>query len=201
MMTVHETERKNGSQSSNLYVINRFPKSEPPKKEQMNHPNKTINLSKTNQKINTRKEAAIEEKVNEDSRPFSKTTLDATFTSDRVPTTFVQLVKYFFNEAKTIEEFWRMTTIAANRHNREKQTDQVLSIAIQSFKQLISKIKSNTVVMNPIAYFFGIINKKFDWLYFEELGEMGNWDEDTGYLYDEGNLWFLEGNSNRFLTE
>jgi hypothetical protein len=31
IITVSETERKNGSQSSNLYVFNRFPK--------MNHPN------------------------------------------------------------------------------------------------------------------------------------------------------------------
>ncbi|UQX53520.1 hypothetical protein M5V91_22695 [Cytobacillus pseudoceanisediminis] len=33
LFTVHETERKNGSQSSNLYVFNRFPKCEPPKKK------------------------------------------------------------------------------------------------------------------------------------------------------------------------
>ncbi|WP_342431573.1 hypothetical protein [Neobacillus sp. FSL H8-0543] len=50
IITVHETERKNGSQSSNLYVFNRFPKNEPPKQEEMNHQYKTINLSKTNKK-------------------------------------------------------------------------------------------------------------------------------------------------------
>src|SRR3954468_16727943 len=37
MITVYEMERKNGSQSSNLYVFNRFPQSEPPKQEKMNH--------------------------------------------------------------------------------------------------------------------------------------------------------------------
>ncbi|MED3549350.1 hypothetical protein [Cytobacillus praedii] len=47
ILTVYETERKNGSQSSNLYVFNRFPSSEPPKEERMNSLNKTSNLSKT----------------------------------------------------------------------------------------------------------------------------------------------------------
>jgi hypothetical protein len=31
IITAHETERNNGSQSSNLYVFQSFPKSEPPK--------------------------------------------------------------------------------------------------------------------------------------------------------------------------
>ncbi|MEH7252623.1 hypothetical protein V7111_10905, partial [Neobacillus niacini] len=30
---IHETERNNGSQSSNLYSFNRFPASEPPKRK------------------------------------------------------------------------------------------------------------------------------------------------------------------------
>ncbi len=56
ILTIHETERKNGSQSSNLYVFNRFSQNEPPKPEEMDHP-KTINLSKTiNQNINKRQE-------------------------------------------------------------------------------------------------------------------------------------------------
>lgn len=42
ILTVYETERKNGSQSSNLYVFNRFPSNEPPKKEKMNHLNKLL---------------------------------------------------------------------------------------------------------------------------------------------------------------
>jgi hypothetical protein len=160
IITIHETERKNGSQSSNLYVFNCFPSNEPPKQEKMDHPNKTNNLSKTNkQKIIKRIEEPSE--------------LDYTFTSDRVPVPFVRLVKCFYPEAKLIEEFWRMTQIAAYRNNREKETEQVLTTAIQSFKQLISKLKSTKTVKKPIAYFYGILDKKFEELYFEELFEMG----------------------------
>ncbi|MGG1397309.1 hypothetical protein ABE288_05685 [Bacillus salipaludis] len=98
--------------------------------------------------------------------------MDHTFTNDRVPKPFVQLVKYFFDDAKTIEEFWRMTQIAAYRGNREKEKDQVLAVAIESFKQLIRKLKSNQKIKTPIAYFHGILQKKFDDLYFAEIYEM-----------------------------
>ncbi|OLS35426.1 hypothetical protein BTR25_19715 [Bacillus sp. MRMR6] len=42
-LTDYETERKNGSQSSNLYIFKRFPKNEPPKAETLNHLIKTSN--------------------------------------------------------------------------------------------------------------------------------------------------------------
>jgi hypothetical protein len=158
IITVYETERKNGSQTSNLYVFNRFPSNEPPSEEKMDHQNKTNNLSKTTkQDINKR----------------SEETLDETYTNDRVPKPFVQLVKYFFAEAKTIEEFWRMTWIAAYKNNREKEEDKVIELSTHSFKQLIRKLKSTQKVKNPLAYYYGILNKKFENLYFEELFEMG----------------------------
>lgn len=181
LITVHETERKNGSQSSNLYVFNRFPKSEPPKSEKMNHLNKTINLSETNQKdINKRKEDDLLEKNTQESlegndceQTFVGKEQDYTYTNDRVPKPFVSLVQYFFPEAKKIEEYWKMTKIAAYRNNRENEKEQVLDISILSFKQLISKLKSSSNVKNPFAYYYGILNHKLEELYFEELFEMG----------------------------
>jgi hypothetical protein len=149
IVTVHETERKNGSQSSNLYVFNRFPISEPPKEEKMNHHNKTSNLFKTKekeQKRNKRNETPHSEKVVEEKSALTATSLDFTYTSNRVPPQFVQLVKVYYPAAKTIEEFWRMATIAAYRNNREKESNRVLDVAIESFKQLIRKMKSNTIV-------------------------------------------------------
>jgi hypothetical protein len=159
IITVHETERKNGSQSSNLYVFNPFPKSEPPKKEKMNPPNKTNTLSKTKPKdLNKRMEEPI---------------MDHTFTSDHVPKSFVDLVKYFFSEAKTIEEYWRMTRIAAYRNNREKEEELVLDISIQSFKQMIRKLKMENGIKNPVAYYYGVLDRKFEEVYFGELFGMG----------------------------
>ncbi|WP_342433456.1 hypothetical protein [Neobacillus sp. FSL H8-0543] len=164
LITAIETERKNGSQSSNLYVFLRFPVSEPPKQEIMNHPKETSNLSKTKkQEINKRQE--------------EPSVLDHTFVSDRVPQPFVQLVNYFFSEAKTIEEYWHMTKIAAYRNNLENEMENVLDIAIQSFKQLIRKLKLTSKVSKPIAYFYGILDQKLTEFYYRRLDEMV-WDDE-----------------------
>lgn len=161
ILSVYETERKNGAQSSNLYIFNRFPQNEPPKGQIMNHPNKTINPNKTNPKnINKRNEARF--------------LLDYTFTSDRVPKSFVNWVSIYFNDAKTIGEFWRMATIAAYKFNRENDHELVLTLAIASFKQLIRKLKTAKTIKSPIGYFYGILYRKLEELYFEDLDEMLN---------------------------
>ncbi|WP_458413337.1 hypothetical protein ACNQFZ_00090 [Schinkia sp. CFF1] len=162
ILQVLETERKNGSQSSNLYIFNRFPNTnnEPPKQEKLDHHNETSNPIKTNQNINKRT-------YNDQQR------LDYTFISEQVPTSFVQWVKIYFNDAKLIEEFWRMVKIAAFKNSCENDSEQVLSIAIAAFKQLMRKIKFTKAVTKPIAYFYGIVKKKFEEVYFEDLYDMG----------------------------
>ncbi|NWQ43410.1 hypothetical protein MLOOGBEN_22180 [Bacillus sp. EB106-08-02-XG196] len=113
ILTIYETERKNGSQSSNLYSFNRFPQCEPPKAKKLDQPIETNNLLKTNkQKNNKRNEAPIE--------------LDHTFVSDKVPQAFVQSVKYFFSDSKTIEEYWHMVQIATFRFEYDQNTDTFL---------------------------------------------------------------------------
>jgi hypothetical protein len=160
IITVFETERKNGSQSSNLYQFNRFPSNEPPKEEKMNHQYKTSNLLKTNnQKINKRYE--------------EPSTLDYSYVSSTVPQPFVHLVKCFFNDAKTIEEYWHMVQITAFRFECTNDTEDILDITIQAFRELIRKIKRTNLVKNPIAYFYGILNNKFATFYLEKVSAMG----------------------------
>jgi hypothetical protein len=147
IFTAYETERKNGSQSSNLYVFNRFPLSEPPKQETLDHPKETNNPLKTekDQKIKKRNE--------------EPSILDHTFVSNCVPQRFVQFVKCFFPDAKLIEEYWRMAYIRVH-HLEDMDIDDVVDIAIDSYRQLIRKLKFTKVVRNPIAYYYGIFNKK-----------------------------------------
>ncbi|MEC1524803.1 hypothetical protein P9D43_22620 [Neobacillus niacini] len=160
IITVFETERKNGSQSSNLYQFNRFPLNELPKEEKMNHQYETSNLLKTNnQKINKRYE--------------EPSLLDHTYVSNRVPQPFIELVKCFFSKAKTIEEFWQMVQIAAFRFECTNDTEGILDISIQAFRQLIGKIKKTHLVKNPIAYFYGILNNKFMKIYLEKISAAG----------------------------
>jgi hypothetical protein len=176
IFTVYETARKNGSQSSNLYVFNRFPMNALPDGDQLSHQYKTINPSETNiKKINKREEKAVEEQSSEIQKlkPVAeKAPEEHLFVSDRIPSDFVNLVKYFYPTAKSIEEFWRMSKVAAYRNNYEKDTDLLLSLSLDSFKQLVRKLKSKVEVKNPIAYFTGILNKKFQERYLEELYDM-----------------------------
>jgi hypothetical protein len=65
-----------------------------------------------------------------------------------------------------------MSKVAAYRNNFEKDTDLLLSVSLDSFRQLVRKLKSKVEVKNPIAYFTGILNKKFRERYFEELYEI-----------------------------
>ncbi|MDR4887887.1 hypothetical protein RGU12_10040 [Fredinandcohnia sp. QZ13] len=159
IFTVYETERKNGSQSSNLYVFNRYPEMtsthhEPPETEILNHPNETSNPLKTKQNIKERKDAP----------------LDFTFTSDRVPVSFVEAIKPFFPESKIIEEYWKMTIIAASKHNRDGECIDMIELSIKAFKQMLIKLKRNTV-HNPFSYFYGVLTRKLEVLYDQELEE------------------------------
>ncbi|WP_374724529.1 hypothetical protein [Calidifontibacillus erzurumensis] len=225
ILTVYETSRNDGSQSSNLYVFNHFPTNELPDEEKLNQPNKTkylletiknlfnkrkkrpsdikadVKIEHTQQAISTTDkctESKNEIQANEiDDRPsywklldpngeikrknpkLNQETnrqteqLDYTYTSDHVPASFAKWVKIFFNNAKIIEEYWRMVLIAAYKNNVETKHEQVLNIAIDAFKQLIRKLKTTKEIKKPIAYFYGIVSKKFKDLYFEELYEMG----------------------------
>ncbi len=171
ILTVHNTTRKKGGFAHNVFIFNRFDvskndkltdrqnaqtltpvKDEPTKSEQETiHPLKTNN----NKNINKRNE-----------------TLDHTFTSDRVPFAFTNLVKCFFDDAKKIEAYWNRVQIAAYRNNIETRTDDVLDIAIDSFKQLIGKMKRSRV-RDTLGYFYGILDKKMTDLYFEDLLDLG----------------------------
>jgi len=160
IFTVFETERSNGSQSSNLYVFNRFPACEPPKQESMSRPKETINLLKTekDQKINKRKEEPSK--------------LDYTYVSNRAPQPFVEIVKCFFPDAKVIEEYWHMAQIIAYGYELGHEIELIVNLAIQSFRQLIRKLKFTNAIKNPIAYFYGILKEKFFQYYEEGLYEM-----------------------------
>ena len=110
--------------------------------------------------------------------------------SDKVPQAFVQAVKYFFSDAKTIEEYWHMVQIAAFRFECNQQTEDVLSIAIKSFKQLIRKLKSTQQVAKPIAFFYGILNNKLKELYLDELPENRYESKPLQYVLGNGEVMY-----------
>ncbi|PLT34520.1 hypothetical protein [Bacillus sp. V5-8f] len=167
LLAVHETERKNGSQSANVYVFHRF---EPPNQQQLNHP-KSIDPFKTSNIKKNKRTNDSNDIQSQDNLPSANANqekpLDASFVNDRIPKEFTNLVKYFFDDAKKIEEFWKLVKISALKNKNE---GDILETGIHSFKMLISKIKRKQV--NSIfGYFYGILNKNFKALYHRELAD------------------------------
>ncbi|WP_078408720.1 hypothetical protein [Priestia abyssalis] len=166
LLLVHDTVRKNGSKSSNVYVFNRFqlrvepsfePCSEPSESKKLNQP-QTDNLSKTNNQNKIKRNEAGN--VNE-----HEVILDVSFVSEKVPVQFTDLVRNFFNDAKKIEEFWKLVTISAKKN---KVTSDIVNTAIKAFKVLVRKIKFSKV-KNIYGFFFGILNRQFKKTYWTEM--------------------------------
>lgn len=154
LLAIHETERKNGSKSSNVYVFNRF---EPSNEEQLNCA-KTINSQTTQIKD---KEIRNDEPSNPKRKvdfPFENS-LDYRFVSDRVPREFVEQVCGFvyFSNAHRIEELYKCVYLSAKKFNMSVQ--EVIPVAVDSYRQLIRKMKKG-IVTNPFGFFTGILRKK-----------------------------------------
>lgn len=171
ILTVYTTHRKNGSQSSNVWVFHRFlnsqtidtpisdTKQEKVAKNQENiveqlTPQETSNLLETNNHINKRNK-----------------TLDASYTSNRVPTEFRDFVKCFFDDYKTIEEFWKVITIQTYYHTYYSLDDRI-SLGIDAMKQLIRNIKQRRKVRNIFGYYYAIVGAILDREYVNTLHEM-----------------------------
>ncbi|KJE26758.1 hypothetical protein LG52_72 [Geobacillus kaustophilus] len=164
LLTVYETERKNGSQSSNLYVFNRYPVKEDvsfsqtielPKEEKLDCP-QTSNLSKTSNQNNINKR-----NKNVSDNKYLGDKLDGSFTSSRVPVEFRDLVKCFYDDYKVIEEMWKVIQIQTYYLSYYTQQNRI-ELAIDSFKQLVRNIKQGRKVRNIFGYFFRIVQKKLD---------------------------------------
>ncbi|MEK4873440.1 hypothetical protein N1I87_01645 [Bacillus sp. FSL W8-0102] len=146
ILSIHYTTRKNGSQSSNVWVFNRFvntidtPITEQNKQEtqanqgadanlnemEIDSPNKTNIQSKTSILINKR-----------------YTGNEAEFTSNRVPKEFVKLVSCFYGKADTIEELWKVVKCAT--HTLNYTIAEVTEMACDCFRQLIRLVKKGRI--------------------------------------------------------
>lgn len=96
--------------------------------------------------------------------------LDYNFVSDRVPKEFVKQVCGFayFSTASRIEELYKCVFLAAKKINISVQ--EALPVAVESFRQLIRKMKKGNVE-NPYGFFTGILNKKIKQLHISSLFE------------------------------
>lgn len=153
MLMTHETVRKNGSKSSNVYVFNHFELSNVEK----------LNRPQTDNPLKATKLKDIRTDVNDSNE--KEVVLDTSYVSEKVPAAFTNLVKCFFDDAKMIEEYWKLVTISARKNKVE---GDMLETAMQSFRVLVRKIKGNKV-NNAYGFFYGILNRRFKALFEVEL--------------------------------
>ncbi|MEH6957756.1 hypothetical protein [Neobacillus drentensis] len=154
LLIVHHTFR-NGKQSHSIYVFNKYHsisvQPEPPKGEQLNQQNESINLLKTSNILNKRNGR-----------------LSTDFVSNRVPKEFTQYVQSFYHDAQTVEELFRVVSIQTRYLTYYSENDRI-ELALDAFKQLVRNIKMGRKVKNIFGYFWGIVSQMLDKEYLELL--------------------------------
>jgi len=99
-----------------------------------------------------------------ESLELKKQILDASFVGEHVPVEFTNFVRCFFDDAKKIEEYWKLVVISAGKN---KVSEQIVETAISSFKILIRKYKFSKV-QSVYGFYFGILNRKFKALFLRD---------------------------------
>ncbi|AOH53369.1 cytosolic protein [Peribacillus muralis] len=97
----------------------------------------------------------------------------ANFVAHWVPGLFSNLVGSFYEEAETIQEFWKVIrqcnrVVDYSTNKRAFTRDQEIEIGTKAFKEFAMKVKSGVNMRKgQFAYFNGIVNKLMNDLYFD----------------------------------
>jgi len=171
ILSIHSTTRKNGSQSSNVWVFNRFTNDTPctEQKDQETQVNQGTDANVSEAQMTAPKTSILSKTNIHNNKRYTGD--EAEFTSNRVPKQFRNLVACFYDKADTIEELWKVVKCAT--HTLDYTLAELTEMACECFRQLIRQVKKNRVRKSIYACFWGIIQNKLDELYFEELYELG----------------------------
>ncbi|AIE60399.1 hypothetical protein [Bacillus methanolicus] len=160
LIHIIHTQSKNGRQGHSVYVFQKYPtnkESQPILKEAA----EAGSIDAPNKKPSKNKAINLE---------FKRTmALNSSFVSNKIPSAFTNLVKCFFDDAWTIEEFYKVVHVSTRCLSYYTEEDK-LELAVKAFKQLVRNIKlKKTKINNVFGYYWGICNKMLDEEYFEIL--------------------------------
>ncbi|TCN16908.1 transcriptional regulator [Mesobacillus foraminis] len=93
--------------------------------------------------------------------------LDSTFTASFVPKEFVQAVRPFFDDAVTIEDFWKSVYLDTKMICDIVASETITYTAVDAFKQAVRGYKRGKVKTTLIRYFTGTFKKLMDQVYFD----------------------------------
>ena len=129
----------------------------------------TSSLKQNIKYINKRNSVAFSQIVDKSVDKISK----ANFVAHWVPDRFANLASSYYQEAKCIQEFWKVVkqcnrVVDYSKGARAFNKAQEIQIGIRAFKEFVMKVKSGVnMIKGEFAYFNGIVNKLMDKLYFE----------------------------------
>ncbi|MDE3840458.1 hypothetical protein C0966_14090 [Bacillus methanolicus] len=162
LIHVIHTHSQNGRQGHSVYVFQKYQTkqeaelilNEAPEAGSIEAPNKNPSKNKTINLKNIRTMA-----------------LNSSFASNKIPSAFTNLVKCFYDDAWTIEEFYKVVHVSTRCLSYYTEKDK-LELAVKAFKQLVRNIKlKKTRIKNVSGYYWGICNKMLDEEYFEIVKE------------------------------
>jgi hypothetical protein len=153
LLEVKETVRSNQSQSSNLYIFQRFNTIEPPQTEgeqvevpaeqqkiflQLNHHNKLTKLIKTYNIKTTSEE------------------IDHTYLPSFIDSSFIDTAKPFFN-AEEIYKLWLRVLIAYKKSNVNRSLPEVIGAVNKALKETVFIYKQDKIKSSFEGYFYRLV--------------------------------------------
>ncbi|WP_338751206.1 hypothetical protein [Bacillus sp. FJAT-52991] len=160
ILSVHSTKRKDQSQSSNLWVFNRWindtPKTTSEQSEPVPHQekiveqmtsHKTSTLLKTNYSLKTR-------------------------SLKNVPESFISYAKAIWNDPSMTKECYRVVQLSTKFYFHYTDEDRA-QLGREALSILFRKLKNGKKMDRIFGYYWGIVNRLLDERHFEFLEEVG----------------------------
>jgi hypothetical protein len=164
ILTVISTQRKNGSQSSNLWVFNQFLNTNDTPIESENPSNKESGDNGLTPQ-ETSKEIKTSNKNNTLRTVESVRKNQPEFVASWVNKTFAEFASNWFHP-KEVNELWRISFIHGKQ--LEMCSGDVIEVAIECIKVLVSKIKSRRID-NSMGFYNGVIKRKMKTLWLQNM--------------------------------
>ena len=129
----------------------------------------TSSLKQNIKNINKRNSVAFSPIVDKSVDKISK----ANFVAHWVPDRFANLASSYYQEAKSIQEFWKVVKqcnriVDYSTNDRAFTRDQEVIIGMRAFKEFVMKVKAGMeMIQGEFAYFNGIVKKIMDKYYFD----------------------------------
>src|SRR4051812_48009138 len=166
ILTVKNTGRSKGGKGHNVYVFNKIDVLKEEKLTDCKNQEKPCDSKAKRPNFEGETSILFKTSNHKDLSKRKEAILDATFTASYVPKEFVQAVRPFFDQASTIEEFWKSVFLDTKKITHLIDQETITYTAINAFKQSIRAYKKGKIRTTLIAFFTGTFKNLMDQAYF-----------------------------------